>query len=64
MKMNRIKKACKTNSMQAMTVSVLTLMNIYALWLTPNKPVPLRAWVIMILLWPVLAFIGNLMDPL
>jgi len=57
----RIKAACRTNEPQFNSCLGLTAAN-GAICYQHNAP--LAFWVALLLFWPVLAFVGNLIDPI
>ena len=59
---NRIKVACHTNDVQF--GSVLFLMILCLAGLSGREGTPLWAWITIPLIWPLIAFIGNLISPI
>lgn len=58
---DRLKKACVTNDIQISSVTMLTAINIIV---CISVHAPKSLYIFMILFYPVLAFIANLIDPI
>lgn len=61
--LKRLRAACRTNEPQATTVVAITAMSGMALALRVHDT-PLWFIVIVLLFWPTLAFVFNLLDPI
>jgi len=60
---SRIKAALVTNDAQFGSVVLLTLLNLFAL-LSGNREIHIPIVVVVVLFWPVLVFIFNLISPI